>query len=160
MSQTEPNAPSQAHTATALREAMRQLILAHGLLDEAKRPCGSPLSTQHAWALMELRARGPLTVTELASHLNIDRTNVSRLCKRMEELGELVRQPHPNDRRAWLVGLTKRGERIAGELELSSNLYFERVLTQLQDIQPDAIIHALHALSTALYTTSSASPPQ
>lgn len=55
----------------------------------------SGASIPHAYALLELLHHGePMTVSELAAHLAIDRTNVSRLCARMEEAGQLAREPH------------------------------------------------------------------
>jgi putative acetyltransferase len=138
-----------ASTTKALRETTRRLIIAFGALDDARRPCGTPLPTPHAWALLELRARGPLTVTDLASHLRIDRTNVSRLCARMEKLGELERRAHPHDRRARLVQLTPTGEELARRVDRASTAHFQRVLDQL-DANPTAVIESLLALAAAM----------
>ncbi|MCP4504393.1 MAG: MarR family transcriptional regulator [Deltaproteobacteria bacterium] len=38
-------------------------------------------------------------MAQLAEKLAIDRTNVSRLCQRMERAGELTRAVHPQDAR-------------------------------------------------------------
>lgn len=144
----------------ALRDAVRQLIVAHGTLDAAKRPCGTPLPVPHAWALLELLAHGPLTVGSLAARLNIDRTNVSRLCARMVQRGEVVRAPHPHDRRARLIELT----------DADSAAHFQEISARLAD--PDAIRVALLTLIdalgsgtaadhlTPLAARAAASPPQ
>jgi len=135
--------------ARALRDALRRLLVAHGVLDKVERPCGTPLTTSHAWTLLELRERGAMTVTALAEHLNIDRTNVSRLCTRMASLGELERSPHPGDARARLVQLTRKGEHLADMIDASSTDHFAGVLDRL-DTDVESLIHTLDALTHAL----------
>lgn len=143
-------------SARDLRDATRHLLLAHGALDDARRPCGTPLSMPHAHALIELLGAGPLTVTALAERLSIDRTNVSRLCARLEELGELTRERHPEDGRAWLVRLTRRGERAARALDESSAAHFERVMAYLGG-QANQVVAALVVLADALEQSKRAS---
>lgn len=121
--------------------------MAHGAL-AARRPCGAPLSTAHAWALLEL-LEGPKTVGALAERLNIDRSNVSRLCERMEALGEVEKASHPSDGRARLVRLTARGLRVARSVDASSTAHFLGVLDRL-GADPAEITEALLTLSRAL----------
>lgn len=135
--------------ARALRDALRRLLVAHGALDEARRPCGAPLTTSHAWALLELRDAGPITVTALAERLNIDRTNVSRLCARMESEGEVARVVHPQDGRARLVKLTDKGEGLAATVDRSSTDHFAVVLGRL-DADMAGVIEVLDALTRAM----------
>ena len=131
-----------------LREATRALVVAHGTLDNAERPCGTPLPIPHAWSLLELAAHGPMSVTELASRLHIDRTNVSRLCARMQELGEITRTPHPEDKRAKLVSLTEHGRNVAASVDASSAAHFRALCARLES--PESIIAALEALTAAM----------
>lgn len=140
---------SENDRARALRDALRRVIVAHGALDEAQRPCGTPLPTAHAWALLELHDAGPMTVTALADRLHIDRTNVSRLCTRMEARGEVERVPHPDDGRARLVKLTAQGELLAATVDRSSTDHFTVVLGRL-DGDAAGVIDALDTLRRAL----------
>jgi DNA-binding MarR family transcriptional regulator len=140
MTDTPPN--------RALRDALRRLVVAHGTLDDARRPCGTPLPMPHAWALLELSRRA-MTVTELASRLNIDRTNVSRLCAKMESAGELARRPHPEDGRARLVELTPAGARLAAQVDTASAEHFDAVVARLGADASDTL-GALEALTRAL----------
>lgn len=135
--------------ARSLREATRELLLAYGALDEARRPCETPLSTPHAYALIELLHQGPMSVAQLASRLNIDRTNVSRLCMRMEREGELRREADPQDRRVRRLRLTERGELAARKVDAQSAEHFERVMGSL-DRDSAEIIGALRTLATAM----------
>ena len=132
-----------------LREATRELLLAYGVLDVASRPCGATLSTPHAYALIELLHQGPMSVAALASRLNIDRTNVSRLCMRMEREGELVREADAQDRRVRRLRLTERGERAARKVDEQSAAHFARVMGSLEQDSAE-IIGALRTLATAM----------
>lgn len=139
----------------ALREAVKALVLAHGTLDDTTRPCGMKLSRPQAWALLELRERGELTVTQLAARLNIDRTNVSRLCARLSKLGQIERVSHPSDGRARLVRLTAQGETLARAVDAASARHFADVLARL-DHDPGSLVASLRALTTAM---SESTPP-
>ena len=143
--------PSLLPNARALRDALRRLLVAHGAMNEAHRPCGAPLATPHAWALLALREAGPLTVTSLSDRLNIDRTNVSRLCARMEADNEVTRVAHPEDGRARLVTLTEAGERLAAAVDQSSTAHFAALVPQL-DANLSAVISHLDAVARAMST--------
>lgn len=130
---------------------MRQLVVAHSVFNDQRRPCGARLTAPHAWALLELLHQGPMTITGLTARMNIDRSNVSRLCAQMENAGEVERQPHPNDSRARLLRLTAKGEALAHTVDTTSAAYFAKVLARLEQ-SPSEITSALHALSSAMNT--------
>lgn len=139
--------------ARRFRDAVRRLVVAHGVLENARRPCGAELSIPHAYALLELlRHDAPMTVSELAAKVAIDRTNVSRLCARMEEAGELARDFHPNDGRARALRLTARGKKLARAVDDSSARHFDHIARRLGDSATE-IMAALDRLSQAMALT-------
>lgn len=101
----------------------------------------------HAHALMAL-ADGPLSVSALTQRLGITQPNVSRLCARMEALGELTRIVDPDDRRARRLSLTSSGTRAAAAIDASSAAHFDAVLRELPD--PESTLDALAELARAL----------
>jgi DNA-binding MarR family transcriptional regulator len=142
--------------ARRLRDALRRVLAAHHTSDGERRPCGTPLPLPHAHALLCLReADVPLRVSALAAQLSIDRTNVSRLCARMEALGEVERRLAIDDRRARVVALTSHGRALADHVDASSARHFAQVAAALG---PDTagVVDALAALADAL----AASPPE
>lgn len=139
----------QKTRARQLREATRALLLAYGAFDEVRRPCGAPLSTPHAYALIELLNQGPMSVAALAARLNIDRTNVSRLCMKMEDAGELIRAFDAQDRRVRRLCLTPEGERAARHIDGLSVAHFERVLGAL-NVDDASVLESLHALADSM----------
>ena len=144
---------SDLTTACALREAWRRAIVAHGTLEEAKRPCGTPLKTSHAYALLEmLRHSGSMTVSDLASCLAIDRSNVSRLCIRMEKAGEIERHEYSDDGRACALTLTAAGRRLARSVDEASTEHFLTLSQRLGDSSKQ-VIEALRLLQQAMTET-------
>ena len=138
----------------ALRDALRRLMVEHGALDERSRPCGTKLGLAHAHALLELRAApGPLMVSELAERLHIDRTNVSRLCARLEELGQLERAPRADDGRAWALALTPEGHALAARVDRASLTHFRGLALNLGGAL-DEVTDALERLRDAIRETS------
>ncbi|MBK8012027.1 MAG: MarR family transcriptional regulator [Deltaproteobacteria bacterium] len=139
-------------TARRLRDAVRHLVVAHGALEETRRPCGTELSIPHAYALLEFLRHEQMTVSELATMLAIDRTNVSRLCARMVEAGELARAPHPEDGRARSLRLTARGKKLARAVDEQSAGHFDRLAKQLGGSVGE-VVAALDQLARAMALT-------
>ncbi|MEO0322268.1 MAG: MarR family transcriptional regulator [Myxococcota bacterium] len=149
---TQANAVPEASTGArprVLREAVRRLIAAHAALEPMRRPCGAVLTLPHAWTLLELKAEPGLTLTTLASRLNIDRSNVSRLCARLESEGELRREPCPDDGRALRLRLTAKGRRAAARVDRGSAQHFAVVWQRLGRDGP-RVLAAVERLSEAL----------
>lgn len=139
-----------AEPARVLRDALRRLLLAHGTLDDHRRPCGTRLGLPHAHALLTLAEREePVSVGALAESLAIDRTNVSRLCVRMEQLGEVVRTPDAGDKRSVQVALTQIGRTVAAGVDQTSTQHFEAVVAAL-GTQTSGVTAALDVLAKAL----------
>ena len=79
----------------------------HALVDDALT--GSGL-TAHEFALYSvLKAPGGRTPTEIALALQIPRTTVSSIVRKLEERGHVQRDPDPNDRRSYRVNLSPEG---------------------------------------------------
>ena len=143
-----------------LRDTLRRLMVEHGTLDDAARPCGTPLSLPHAHALLELRAQErPMSVSELASRLRIDRTNVSRLCQRMEERGELVRSVDSEDGRVRTLRLTELGEEAAARVDRARLVHFSRLAEILGD-DLEATVSAIDRLTSAIRRSRALEEPQ
>lgn len=56
---------------------------------------------------------GPQTQRQLADELGVSPRNITGLVDALSRDGFVTRQPHPTDRRATLVTLTARGEKVA-----------------------------------------------
>lgn len=62
-------------------------------------------------------ARRPMSMSELALALNIDKPNATTVVDDLEQLGLVRRTPHPTDRRAKIVEATSEGARLAAKAD-------------------------------------------
>jgi len=69
------------------------------------------LTAVQAKVLLLLQPEGAMTMSTIAGQLQYDASNLTGVIDRLEELGAVRRQPHPNDRRAKAVLLTEAGQR-------------------------------------------------
>ncbi|MBP0651870.1 winged helix-turn-helix transcriptional regulator, partial [Mycobacterium tuberculosis] len=67
-----------------------------------------PASAVHA--LIEIDARPGLRAAELADLLDLDKSGVSRMLRKLIEAGDIVEQPAPDDGRTKALRLTTRGQ--------------------------------------------------
>jgi DNA-binding MarR family transcriptional regulator len=148
--------------ASALRSLLQTLIRSFGLLAASTTPCGKPLPVSHAHALMVLLERARLGVTpgqrELGAALGIDKSNIARLCQRMEEAGHLRQLRDREDGRARLLRLTPQGRRIAGSVELSSQAHFAALAAAVPASRRRDLLSALETLNEAIAATAHLAP--
>jgi DNA-binding MarR family transcriptional regulator len=144
---------------------VQRFVRGFGLLTSDRTPCGAPLSTSHAHALMVLLERGrraePCSQQALAEALGIDKSNVARLCARLERDGHAHQRRSASDGRARLVSLTPAGRRLAERVEVQSRARFTELLAALPS--PEArtsVLAALAALNAAIALTHASEPPQ
>lgn len=85
--------------------------LEHALVD-----AGLGLTPAQARAVGSLWLHGPTTQQELATHTEVEPSTIVRTLDVMERDGIARREKNPSDRRAYLVRLTARGERLVPRL--------------------------------------------
>lgn len=136
--------------ANQLRKKIRTFVQLFGLYQEHRTPCGQPLTVPHAHGLMTLLQEDGLRIAEFGEHLNIDKSNVSRLCARMEHEGHLERRPCPDDGRAKRLWLTEEGRDLAVRVNEASVDRFSQIMEKVPDTDAAQIIEALEALNSAL----------
>ena len=128
-----------------------EFIRRFGLLAGDQTPCGKPLPTSDAHALMCLRAAGEegLLQTALAARLGLDKSTVSRLVVRLTESGH-VTAAVAADARARPIRLTRKGVRLASEIEDASQQRFAALLELVPARRRDPMIAALRDLVAAM----------
>ena len=137
-----------------LRALVQSFVRSFGFLATNRTPCGKPLSVSHAHALMILLecSRVPVRPTQrqLGTELGIDKSNVARLCARMENAGHIIQQRCEQDGRARRVSLTDKGARVAANVEASSRARFTSVLSAIAPHARAGVLSALEALNDAV----------
>lgn len=100
-----------------MSEAAREvwLLMSDLVLDNTRRREVSEalgMSFGRTRAIRRL-ARGPMSMSELAAALGIDKPNATVLVSELESQGLARRRPHPTDGRAKVVEATRKGRELA-----------------------------------------------
>jgi DNA-binding MarR family transcriptional regulator len=139
-----------------LRAGVQSFVRGLGLLSSDTTPCGERLSISHAHALLillECSQRGDKpTQHDLGQTLGIDKSNVARLCARMEAAGHAAQERCREDGRARRLTPTQKGLQLAAHLEESSRKLFIAVMTVIPPHARAGVLSALEALDAAVRT--------
>jgi DNA-binding MarR family transcriptional regulator len=149
---------SASGTAEQLRASIQRFVRSFGLLATDQTPCGTPISASYAHALVVLLERGHLsersTQQELGAALGIDKSNVARLCAKLQRAGHATQQRSATDGRARLLALTASGRRLAERVQAASRDRFKQLFEALpSDETRSTVLTSLEALNSAINTT-------
>ena len=61
---------------------------------------------------------GPCTVTELVRVFGVKHSTMTSILDRLEDRGFVERKDNPEDKRSWLVGLTRKGRGAASRVNV------------------------------------------
>ena len=117
---------------------------AHSLRREFDRRAAPLGVTRAQWRALAWLGREPgLRQVELADHLDIEPITLCRILDRLEESGLVERRRDPEDRRAWRLHLTAKGEPLVGKLRTLAGQMaqeaFAGVAPETIDILRDAL---------------------
>ena len=135
-----------------LQTLIVSFVRAFGLHNPEMTPCGQPISVSEAHALMELERERGLRQQDLAVRLNLEKSTVSRLVKKLESRGWIARTTDPADTRAFILRLTEAGHRNGQRIQQARTETFERLLESLDPGKYDAVTSGLSALVDVLRT--------
>jgi DNA-binding MarR family transcriptional regulator len=148
-------APAKAEV-ERVRAAIHAFVRSFGLLAGDRTPCGKPIPASYAHALLFLldagRREDRPTQQRLGHALRIDKSNVARLCAKMEEAGHVVQRRAPDDGRSRLLALTARGRALAEQVDASSRERFGRLLAATPAPLRSSLAASLEALARAAST--------
>jgi DNA-binding MarR family transcriptional regulator len=107
------------------------------------------LSLVHLNVLMALRARGPLTMSQLAELLDVSVASATGIVDRMEKKGVVERRHSESDRRVVEVHVTDRGEGASQALRAERQVRLSRLLAEMGDEDLAALLQGLRAFRAA-----------
>lgn len=151
----EGDVPETPADAAHLRRLLQELVRGFGFLATSQTPCGQPVSPSHAHALTILLERARLgqktSQTELGASLGIDKSNVARLCARMETAGHIRQKRPAEDRRSRHIELTGKGKGLAARIEQASHARFGALMSGVPRQKRRALLDCLAVLNTAVH---------
>jgi DNA-binding MarR family transcriptional regulator len=133
-----------------LREQIQIFIRLYGLLEQEYAPCQYPLSPSQAHALQVIGATKSLPHYQLAAHLRLEKSTVSRLVNILVERGWVERTTNPLNRREKLLHLTDAGNTIFEEIQASASAKYHALWQRLPEKRRAQILDALTTLNTGL----------
>jgi DNA-binding MarR family transcriptional regulator len=135
--------------AKALQQRIVAFIRAFGLHRPDETPCGSPVPVSEAHALTVLVETGPLSQSDLARHLRLTKSTVSRLVDQLVRRGWVQRRPGDTDGRQRLVELTTQGRTTADAIATRRAERMRDLLKHIPDADRSAVLAALDLLVEA-----------
>ncbi|HEU4727313.1 MAG TPA: MarR family transcriptional regulator [Kofleriaceae bacterium] len=134
------------------RALLQEFIRRFGLLAADRTPCGKPLASSDAHTLMLLLEAGDdgMLSSSLATKLGVDKSTASRTAARLTESGHIMAGRSSDDGRARPIRLTKKGARVAQEVEAASRDRFAQLLKHLPSRRRVDVVEALRDLVAAL----------
>lgn len=111
------------------------------------------------WRLLgHVLREGPSTQAALAALLGVEPISVSRLIDRMEQQGWVLREAHPEDRRARIVVATQLARDVAPTVRGIADELYDEALAGLDDDARRVLHVALMTVIENLQATDTVAP--
>ncbi|MBB1087371.1 MarR family transcriptional regulator [Lysobacter sp. SG-8] len=135
-----PSSPCSGSTLGLLFRQVRDAMWARMAHELAR--AGHDLSFSQYITIKRL-ADGPVGATELARTAELNPGAMTRLLDKLEARGVLVRNPHPDDRRALVIELTPAGQSLWQDVNACGRRVRERALHGLSGPERDQLLSLL-----------------
>lgn len=100
-------------------------------------------------ALIELAARGPQRLADLADALAVDRSTATRMCDRLVRKRLVARRRGSEDRRVVRVSLTVQGAELVAEVSRRRRAEIRRIVRRMPASSRPLVMTALQAFAQA-----------
>jgi len=114
-----------------IRAFRRDLRAFSRILGHQVEVCCSGVTPAQCHALLELADSGPVPNGDLAALLQVDASTLSRTVHQLVVKGLVLREAHPSDRRATLLQLSDRGEKVVAAIHGSADALYRGILEEI-----------------------------
>jgi DNA-binding MarR family transcriptional regulator len=115
-----------------------------GLLD--KHLLNSTYSLAEARIIYEIYYGGNVQASQIMTAMNIDKSYLSRLLKKLEKEKLIIKNPSGHDARAMLISLTKNGLEEFGALNKASDEQISKLLTNLNNTDQQELVSHMNSI--------------
>jgi DNA-binding MarR family transcriptional regulator len=130
-----------------IRSASREMVRQFGLLSNRFSAIGS---TSQCHALVELDTQGVMTLGQLSTILNLEKSTTSRLVMQMADEGICQIKPDATDRRNKLISLTEKGLMLVNQIHIEAKAQVVQALELLTEEEKAAVVRGLSIYANAL----------
>ncbi|OZB65566.1 MAG: MarR family transcriptional regulator [Thiomonas sp. 13-66-29] len=132
----------------SIRAASRKMVRELGFMQSTVAATDYPPSAVHA--ILELGAQRSLTAAQLSDILNLEKSSVSRMVRKLVEAGELHESASDDDGRAKMLTLTKKGTATLAAIDAFGRRQVASAIALLSKSQQRAVRQGLTAYARAL----------
>lgn len=115
-----------------------------GLLNQYILDSGYSLT--EARVIFEISKTGCCTANQLCSILDMDRSYMSRIIRKFEKEGLIIRHTGNYDSRNMEIQLTKKGNEVFKELNNRSNEQIGNIIAKLTSTECESLVHAMRTV--------------
>jgi DNA-binding MarR family transcriptional regulator len=138
-----------AGEALALQDALTDLMRVVQFRDR-DRACCYDLSVSQCYGLRAVVQGGPLSVNDLAAHLVLDKSTVSRLAGGLVDAGLVRKVRDPVDARTVRLEATGRGRAIHARVAHDLAREYGSVLADFSERERERVVEAVRRLAGAV----------
>lgn len=131
-----------------IRKASRKMVRELGFMQTNLAATNYQPSAVHA--MVEIGEERTLTAAQLADIMNLEKSSISRMVRKLVEAGELKETISDNDGRAKLLSLTPQGKRTLASINTFAQRQVASAIDQLSDYQQRTISQGLQTYAAAL----------
>lgn len=131
-----------------IRASSRQMVRELGFLDS--KLAATPYSASAVHALLEIGGRGHMTAFEIAECLNLEKSSVSRMVRKLIDAGELQEVASDGDGRVKELSLTAQGVKTFRAIESYGRKQVSYALERLTTEEAQVVNAGLRAYARAL----------
>lgn len=139
-----------------IRAASRQMVRELGFMNETLANTQYSPSAVHS--LIEIGERGPLTATQLAQRLGLEKSSVSRMLRKLILCGEIAETSTHSDARSKHLRLTGQGENTLAAIHRFARQRVRLALEKLPPSQQKTVGQGLTSYANALRSNTGDAP--
>jgi len=107
------------------------------------------ISQAEAHVLSHLSARGPSSIADVHHSFGHRRSTLTSILNRLEDRELIAREIHPDDRRSYLLRLTREGRRLANRARRTLERLEAGVLSRVNEQEVAAFVAVIEAIQAA-----------
>ncbi|RJG47361.1 MarR family transcriptional regulator [Mesorhizobium sp. DCY119] len=133
-----------------VRDSSRKLVRELGFMRPTLASSGLPISAVHA--LIEIGGNEAMTAGMLSEILNLEKSSVSRMLRKLIDTGEIEERTSPGDARSKLLTLTTRGKATLAAIDSFGQNQVAAAFRHLSQDQRHLVVAGLTAYAEALHS--------
>lgn len=132
-----------------LKETLRLLVKHLGILDKKEGYCCGLTYTQFC-AILEIGKISKITLKDLATDLNLDKSTVSRTVDSLVKTELVNIETLPENRKYISITLSAKGEDLFNKIEKGAEEYYKKVLASIPSDKRNQVIESINLLLLAV----------